>query len=55
MELDKPIDEAKCKDSVVDEMGFKSPDQLSSELITLSLLPQSRWKHLMSLEIIKVT
>ena len=35
--------------------GFKSPDQLSDELVTLSLLPQSRWRHLTSLELIKVT
>lgn len=34
--------------------AFKSPDQLSDELITLSLLPQSRWRHLTSLELIKV-
>ncbi|XP_020893453.1 WD repeat-containing protein 36 isoform X2 [Exaiptasia diaphana] len=53
MELDKPIDEAIGEDSVSSAMGFKSPDQLSSELITLSLLPQSRWKNLTSLEIIK--
>ncbi|XP_031556169.1 WD repeat-containing protein 36-like [Actinia tenebrosa] len=36
-----------------EDQKFKSPDQLSSELITLSLLPQSRWKNLTSLEIIK--
>ena len=35
--------------------GFKSPDQLSDELVTLSLLPQSRWRHLTSLELIRVT
>lgn len=34
--------------------AFKSPDQLSDELVTLSLLPQSRWRHLTSLELIKV-
>ncbi|CAH3028123.1 unnamed protein product [Porites evermanni] len=33
--------------------AFKSPDQLSDELVTLSLLPQSRWRHLTSLELIK--
>lgn len=32
---------------------FKSPDQLSDELVTLSLLPQSRWRNLTNLEIIK--
>lgn len=35
--------------------SYKSPDQLSDELVTLSLLPQSRWRHLTSLELIKVT
>ena len=35
--------------------AFKSPDQLSDELVTLSLLPQSRWRHLTSLELIKVS
>lgn len=34
--------------------GYKSPDQISDELVTLSLLPQSRWRHLTSLELIKV-
>ncbi|CAH1267292.1 WDR36 [Branchiostoma lanceolatum] len=33
--------------------AFKSPDQLSAELITLSLLPDSRWKSLTNLELIK--
>ncbi|XP_022806762.1 WD repeat-containing protein 36-like [Stylophora pistillata] len=33
--------------------GYKSPDQLSDELVTLSLLPKSRWRHLTSLELIK--
>ena len=34
--------------------SYKSPDQLSDELVTLSLLPKSRWRHLTSLELIKV-
>ena len=33
---------------------FKSPEQISAELVTLSLLPDSRWKNLLSLDIIKV-
>ena len=41
--------------AVDDTRGFKSPDQLSDELVTLSLLPQSRWRHLTSLELIKVS
>ena len=35
--------------------SYKSPDQLSDELVTLSLLPKSRWRHLTSLELIKVS
>jgi U3 small nucleolar RNA-associated protein 21 len=34
--------------------NYKSPDQLANELITLSLLPESRWKHLVDLDTIKV-
>ena len=33
---------------------YESPQQLSSPLITLSLLPESRWKTLINLELIKV-
>ena len=33
---------------------FKSPEQISNELVTLSLLPNSRWQNLLSLDIIKV-
>ncbi|XP_068725814.1 WD repeat-containing protein 36-like [Montipora capricornis] len=43
----------KTATAAVDNIGFKSPDQLSDELVTLSLLPQSRWRHLTSLELIK--
>lgn len=32
---------------------FKSPEQISDELITLSLLPNSRWQNLLNLDIIK--
>lgn len=32
---------------------YKSPDQISEELITLSSLAQSRWKNLLDLDIIK--
>ncbi|XP_046846827.1 WD repeat-containing protein 36-like isoform X2 [Xenia sp. Carnegie-2017] len=31
---------------------YQSPDQISSNLITLSLLPESRWKTLLNLDII---
>ena len=33
---------------------FKSCQQISDELITLSLLPNSRWQNLLNLDIIKV-
>ena len=37
-----------------DYKNYKSPEQLAFELITLSLLPESRWKNLVNLDIIKV-
>ncbi|XP_074612173.1 WD repeat-containing protein 36-like [Acropora palmata] len=54
-EIDTPPTEGnRGKVTAVDDtIGFKSPDQLSDELVTLSLLPQSRWRHLTSLELIK--
>lgn len=36
-------------------MEFKSPDQIGEELITLSLLPNSRWQSLTHLDLIKVS
>jgi hypothetical protein len=33
---------------------YKSPEQLANELITLSQLPESRWKNLINLDIIRV-
>ena len=33
---------------------FKSVEQISDELITLSLLPNSRWQNLLHLDVIKV-
>lgn len=33
---------------------FKSPEQISNELVTLSLLPRSRWHSLLNLDVIKV-
>lgn len=37
----------------VDE--YQSAEQLGAELVTLSLLPESRWKSLLHLDIIKVS
>lgn len=36
-----------------EDVVFKSPDQISEELITLSTLPQSKWKNLINLDLIK--
>ncbi|KAK2499927.1 hypothetical protein MC885_008710, partial [Smutsia gigantea] len=37
-----------------DEMiEYDSPEQLSEQLVTLSLLPESRWKNLLNLDVIK--
>lgn len=36
-----------------DDLVFKSPEQISDQLVTLSLLPDSRWKNLLLLDIIK--
>ena len=33
--------------------NYTSPEQLAYELVTLSLLPESRWKNLINLDIIK--
>lgn len=33
---------------------YTTPDQLSDELLTLSLMPRSRWQTLLNLETIKV-
>ena len=34
---------------------FKSPEQISSDLVTLSTLPNSRWQSLVHLDVIKVS
>uniref|UniRef100_A0ABK0L8C6 WD repeat domain 36 n=1 Tax=Rattus norvegicus TaxID=10116 RepID=A0ABK0L8C6_RAT len=37
-----------------DEMiEYESPEQLNEQLVTLSLLPESRWKNLLNLDVIK--
>uniref|UniRef100_A0A2K6FTJ2 WD repeat domain 36 n=1 Tax=Propithecus coquereli TaxID=379532 RepID=A0A2K6FTJ2_PROCO len=37
-----------------DEMiEYNSPEQLNEQLVTLSLLPESRWKNLLNLDVIK--
>ncbi|XP_076454218.1 WD repeat-containing protein 36-like [Babylonia areolata] len=37
-----------------EQSEFKTPDQISDELVTLSLLPTSRWLNLLHLEVIKM-
>ncbi|CAH2297181.1 WD repeat-containing 36 [Pelobates cultripes] len=36
-----------------DVMEYESPEQLGERLVTLSLLPESRWKNLLNLDVIK--
>ena len=36
------------------EKSFETADQLSEQMITLSLLPKSKWQNLLNLELIKV-
>ena len=35
------------------EDNFRSSEQISNEMVTLSLLPESRWANLLKLDIIK--
>ena len=51
--LDVVIDES---DQHMDEdqVVYKSPEQLANDLITLSTLPDSKWKNLLKLDLIKV-
>lgn len=35
--------------------AYESAEQLGAELVTLSLLPESRWKSLLHLDVIKVS
>jgi U3 small nucleolar RNA-associated protein 21 len=37
------------------ESHYQSPKQISDQLVTLSLLPESRWKSLIHLDVIKVS
>lgn len=41
-------------DDLNDYKNYTSPEQIAFELVTLSLLPESRWKNLVNLDIIKV-
>ncbi|XP_030624689.1 WD repeat-containing protein 36 [Chanos chanos] len=48
-EEDKEIDEADSSEMA----EYISPEQLNKQLVTLSLLPESRWKNLLHLDVIK--
>jgi U3 small nucleolar RNA-associated protein 21 len=37
-----------------DEKSFETVEQLTEQMITLSLLPKSKWQNLLNLETIKV-
>ncbi|KAK9881958.1 hypothetical protein WA026_018150 [Henosepilachna vigintioctopunctata] len=45
------VEEEICLEA--DDSDFKSPEQISNELITLSGLPTSRWLNLLNIDIIK--
>ncbi|XP_064607186.1 WD repeat-containing protein 36-like [Liolophura sinensis] len=55
-QLTGEVDESSApdEDEVYLTSGFKSPEQLSDELVTLSLLPNSRWQNLLHLDVIKM-
>ncbi|EGI69333.1 PREDICTED: WD repeat-containing protein 36 [Acromyrmex echinatior] len=46
----KKVDE---DDIVIEEPDYVSPDQLNSDLITMSAVAQSRWQNLLDIDIIK--
>ncbi|NXV36831.1 WDR36 protein, partial [Rissa tridactyla] len=48
-DVDVSGDEETCDEMI----EYVSPEQLGEQLVTLSLLPESRWKNLLSLDVIK--
>ncbi|RMB92880.1 hypothetical protein DUI87_30774 [Hirundo rustica rustica] len=48
-DMDVSGDEEPCDEMI----EYVSPEQLGQQLVTLSLLPESRWKNLINLDIIK--
>ena len=52
--LDPNSIETQDGEDLDDYKNYTSPEQLAYELVTLSLLPESRWKNLVNLDIIKV-
>ena len=54
-DLTSSDDEAEEQETGSSEMiEYVSPAQLDEQLVTLSLLPDSRWKNLLHLDVIKV-
>lgn len=49
-DVDVVGDEETCDEMI----EYVSPQQLGEQLVTLSSLPESRWKNLLSLDVIKV-
>lgn len=49
-----PSEQEDAEEEAGDGDEFKSADQLGAELVTLSLLPESRWKSLLHLDTIRV-
>uniref|UniRef100_A0A6Q2Y2G1 Small-subunit processome Utp21 domain-containing protein n=1 Tax=Esox lucius TaxID=8010 RepID=A0A6Q2Y2G1_ESOLU len=47
------VEEGEDEDLNSEMIEYESPEQLDEELVTLSLLPDSRWKNLLHLDIIK--
>ena len=52
---EKLNDEVTMDEEMETDDQYKSPDQISSQLITLSLLPESRWRSLLNLDVIRVS
>lgn len=50
-ETEEDIDDV--EDASEDMIEYESPEQLGEQLVTLSLLPDSRWKNLLNLDVIK--
>lgn len=50
----KDVDVAEGEETCDEMIEYDSPEQLGEQLVTLSSLPESRWKNLLNLDIIKV-
>lgn len=51
---EQDVNDVEVQEEISEEMiEYDSPEQLGEQLVTLSLLPESRWKNLINLDIIK--